>query len=247
MKSHNPFGHYSFFQTSTCVLITRRNQFFFLFPNNYDLTVLFFPTASIVSTRALDLVFLVDGSRDLTSEDFEKLKAMMKKMLDYYTISANATHVGVIEFSDRSNEKIRLTDSYRREDIYARIDAIRPSGGSRRVTDEALTMAAQRMFSINAGGRVGASRALVVLTAGKSTGKQPTSEAVKPLENNGVRVYVVTVGNKVDKDEVQGMVPSDNNVFSTSSDDPGKVVGKIVDILNRDVEESECYDVRFFI
>ena len=184
-------------------------------------------------------MFAVDGSDVLSSEQFRKLKNTIKKILDSYSISSTGTHVGVIEFSDRSHEKIYLTESYKRQDIYAMIDGIEQSRGDRRVTDGALKMAAERMFSVNFGGRVGAARALVLLTAGRSTGELAASEAVKPLVKNGVRVYVVSVGDKVDGEEVRGMVPSDDNVFPTTPDDPGEVVGELVEVLNKDIKDRE--------
>ena len=203
------------------------------------LGVVSFITLLLVAAHAVDLVFAVDGSKGLTSEQFHKLKNMIKKILDFYAISLTATHVGLIEFSYNSNEKIRLTDSYDREEIYSMIDAVKQSGGDRRVTDQALKMAAERMFSVNFGGRVGASRALVVVTAGRSTGEQAPSEMLKPLEKNGVRVYVVSVGNEVDKDEIHGIVPSDTNIFPTPKDDPDSMVLKIVRTLNKDLEDSK--------
>ena len=184
-------------------------------------------------------MFAVDGSKDLTSEQFKKLKNTIKNILNSYVISPTATHVGVIEFSDTSTESVHLTKSYDRDEIYALIDAIKQSGGTRRVTDEALKMAAERMFSVTAGARVGALRALVILTAGKSTGDQSPLEAVKPLERSGVRVYVVSVGENVDGDEVRGIVPAGTNVFPANPDKPGEVVIKIVKVINKDIKESK--------
>ena len=178
----------------------------------------------------------MDGSNTLTSDQFKNLKDTIKKILDSYTISRSATHVGVIEFSDNSNEKIRLTDSYDKYTIYSKIDDIEQSEGDLRVTDEALKMAAHRMFSIESGGRPGASRALVVLTAGKSTGQQPLPEAITPLENRGVRVYVVSVGDKVDKKEIDSIVSPDH-VFPTTPDNPQEITLKIVKKINKDVED----------
>jgi hypothetical protein len=196
--------------------------------------------SSTVSVPVLDLVFAVDGSNTLTAGQFKNLKDTIKKILDSYTISRSATHVGVIEFSDDSNEKIRLTDSYDKNIIYSKIDGIEQSRGILRVTDEALKMAANRMFSVESGGRPGASRALVLLTAGKSTGQQPLPEAVTPLENRGVRVYVVSVGDKVDKKEIDSIVSPDQ-VFRTTPDNPQEVTLKIVKRINKDIQDRKYY------
>lgn len=179
----------------------------------------------------------MDGSNVLTSQQFNKLKDMIKRILDPYTISRTATNVGVIEFSDRSTVKIRLTDSYDRNVIYSEIDGIRQSRGSRRVTDEAIKMAANRLFELS--GRVGASRSLVIITAGKSTGSLPLQESIKPLQKKGVRVYVVSVGDNVDDDEINSIVPTEGNVFPTNPDNPVQVADEITEIIKKDVKESK--------
>lgn len=179
----------------------------------------------------------MDGSNALTSQQFNKLKDMMKKILDSYLISRTATNVGVIEFSDRSSEKIRLTDSYDKDIIYSKIDGIRQSRGNRRVTDEAIKMAASRLFELS--GRVGASRALVIITAGKSTGSQPLREAIKPLQKKGVRMYVVTVGDGVDKDEINSIVPTKDNVFPTTPENPGEVANDVAQVIKKDARKSK--------
>ena len=193
-----------------------------------------------VAVPVLDLVFAIDGSNSLTSEQFKNLKDTVKKILDSYTISHSATHVGVIEFSDKSNEMIRLTDSYNKNVIYSKIDRIKQSGGNLRVTDEALKMAANKMFSVESGGRPGASRALVVLSAGKSTGQQPLPEAIIPLEKQAVRVYVVSVGDKTDKEEIHSIV-SPSQVFPTTPDDPQDVARKIMQTINKDVKDRKYH------
>lgn len=178
----------------------------------------------------------MDGSDTLTSRQFKKLKDTVKKILDSYTISRLGTHVGVIEFSDNSNRKIRLTDSYDRNVIYSKIDSIKQSRGNLRVTDEALKMAADKMFTVESGGRPGASRVLIVLSSGKSTGQQPLPEAITPLENQGVRIYVVSVGDKVDEKEIDSIV-SPGQVFPTTPEDPQDIVLKIVKRINKNVKE----------
>lgn len=183
----------------------------------------------------------MDGSDTLTSVQFVNLKDTIKKILDSYIISRSATHVGVIEYSDKSNEKILLTDSYNNKNvIYSKIDRIEQSRGNLRVTDEALKMAANKMFSVESGGRPGASRVLVVLTAGRSTGQLPLPEAITPLAKQGVRVYVVSVGDKVDKKEIHS-IASPEQVFPATPDDPQAVVRKIIKTINKDVQDRKYY------
>lgn len=178
----------------------------------------------------------MDGSDTLTPRQFKKLKDTVKKILDSYTISRLATHVGVIEFSDNSNRIIRLTDSYDRNVIYSKIDSIKQSRGKLRVADEALKMAADRMFTVESGGRPGALRAIIKICSGQLTRQQPLPEAITSLENQGVRIYVVCVGGKVDKKGIDFIV-SPGQIFPATPEDPQDVVLKIVKRINKDVKE----------
>ena len=54
-----------------------------------------------------------------------------------------------------------------------------------------------------------------------------------------MRVYVVSVGENVDGDEVRGIVPDGTNVFPANPDKPGEVVIKIVKVINKDIKESK--------
>lgn len=188
-----------------------------------------------MSIPSLDLVFAVDGSNVLSSTQFNKVKDSIKKILDFYTISRTATNVGVIEFSDRSRDVIGLTDSYDKDEIKSLIDGFTQSRGNRRVTDEAIRMASSRMFEMS--GRVGASRALIIFIAGKSSGSQPLRGTIKPLRKKGVRIYVVSVGDGVDKDEIDSLVADPRHEFPTSVDRPDEVVTTLAEAVKQDVKK----------
>lgn len=87
------------------------------------------------------------------------------------------------------------------------------------------------------GGRAGSSKALIIVTDDKSSGKEPVKEAVKPLQDKGVRIYVVNIGSKPDEEETKDIVPDENNVMTpkTTDDVPSLSAGlvqKITDDVN---------------
>lgn len=135
-------------------------------------------------------------------------------MLDNFTISEPETHVGIIEFSDKPKVILFLDEVFESNTVKDKIKGIVPSGGKGRVTDEVLKKAADDIFTPKSGGRPGASKVLVIVTSGSSTGKEPPKRAIKPVKEKGVRVYVVNIGDEIDKDELKDMVPTKKNIYS---------------------------------
>ena len=166
-----------------------------------------------VSERLLDLVFALDGSEDLAKKDFDRIKNHTAAILDNLTISEPETHVGIIEFSDEAKVILPLNELFESGLVKDKIKGVVPSGGKKRVTDEALRKAADDVFNPKSGGRPGASKVLIVVTGGKSSGKEPPKRAIKPVKEKGVRVYVVNIGEVTDKEELKDMVPTKKNIY----------------------------------
>ena len=190
----------------------------------------------------LDLVFVLDGSRPITPRQFSKLKEAVLNMLDRFIISDKATHVGIIEYSSSVNLVSPLNRNNTAPDIKNILSTLQPSRGYSRITDDALRVVSDRVFSVPAGGRPGASRVLVILTHGKSTGDKSPGEAVKPLKDAGVNILVVNIGRNVDPGEAEDIATSSDNVFPV--DYPDKVpdvADNVVDKLTKDLKKSKTY------
>ena len=188
----------------------------------------------------LDLVFALDGSESLAKNGFEKIKKFVKAMIDEYKISETETHVGVVEFSNKTKVVLPLNRLFDAGLVKNEVQRIVPSGGKGTVTDEALRKSAEEVFAVKSGGRPGSSKVLIIVTDGKSTGKESTKQAVKPLEEKGVRVYVVNIGEDTDKDELKDIVPTEKNIYlvKTPNEVPS-VIPKLVDDVKNDIKKRE--------
>ncbi len=180
---------------------------------------------------ALDVIFALDGSVNIRDKDFEKMKDFVKHSAREYEISQKGPHIGVIEFSDRADLKIKLSDYYDLDSFIAKLSNIEQSSGQNTVTDEVLRMAASEAFKSTSGGRPTAEKRLVILTGSKSTGSEPVQEAVIPVISEGIQVYVVAVGRRVDRKEVEGIVGPNNDrlFFITGANQLGPLVKTIND------------------
>lgn len=78
---------------------------------------------------------------------------------------------------------------------------------------------------------------MVIVTDDKSSGKEPVKEAVKPLQDKGVRIYIVNIGSKPDEGETKDIVPDEKNVLTPKTTDEvpplaPKLAKKITDDTN---------------
>ena len=165
-------------------------------------------------------------------------------MIDFYKISETETHVGVVEFSNKAKVILPLNQIFDAGSIKDEVQRMSPSGGKGTVTDEALRKSADNVFDVKSGGRPGASKVLIIVTDGKSTGKEPPKRAVKPLKEMGVRVYVVNIGDETNKDELNDMVPTKESIFFVK--DAGKapsVLPKLVEDVRKDVKKRKLFSV----
>jgi hypothetical protein len=177
------------------------------------------------------VIFALDGSAGIRDKDFEKMKDFVKHSAREYQISENGPHIGVIEFSDMADLKIKLSDFYDLDSFIAKLSDIKQSSGQNTVTDEVLHLAASDAFKSTSGGRPTAQKRLVILTGSRSTGSEPVQEAVIPVITEGIQVYVVAVGNKVDRKQVEGIVgPNGDRLFIIPRvNELGPLVNKIND------------------
>ena len=169
---------------------------------------------------------------------FDKLKELAKNVLKRFKISKPATHVGLIEFSDEVTPVLPLNELYDQSEIREVIDKIKPSGGDGTATDKVLKEAVNVMFAVPAGGRADAAKVLIVITGSTSTGKEPLKEAVKPVRDQGIRVYVVAIGDKTNPGELRDTTPSDKEFTKVESpEDAPKVADKLVEGIQRAVKK----------
>ena len=182
-----------------------------------------------------------DGSETLKKHGFDKIKELAKNVLKRFKISKPATHVGLMEFSNEVTLVLPLNELYDSNEITEVIDRIKPSGGDGTAIDKVLKEAANAMFAVPAGGRADAAKVLVVITDSKSTGKEPLKEAVKPVQDKGIRVYVVDIGDKTDPKELGDLTPSEKEIKKVKSpEDAPKVSDKLADDIQRAIKESKC-------
>ena len=179
-----------------------------------------------------DVLVILDGSASVTDDNFGKFLEFTKALVDSYNISENGFHLGVIEYSDNGNLVIPLNGFYNNAQLKTEIDKIRPSGGSSR-TDKALELAWREGFSEANGARITATKIVVLVTDGKSSGKRALKDAVVPLKRKGAVVHVVTVGEEAKDPSVTDIGTSVHHVGSPEN--MTSVVPALVSVINKNI------------
>lgn len=173
------------------------------------------------------------------------IKKFVTGVIDRHTISPTQTRVAVMEYSDKPTVWITLRGYMERNALKEAVSDIRPSRGKSVVTDEALRMAAVDIFSPEHGSRPGIPKVLILVTDDKSTGSESLRLAAEPLRKKGVTVYIVAIGEKVDKKEIGDLVPDNTNV--SPIDNPEETRNSAPQIANKIDKNVEKSTYRYFI
>ena len=126
--------------------------------------------------------------------NFKKLKRALESFVSLFDVSADGTHVGMISFNDHAELLFDFNDDrYHTENqLRERINEIPPKLELKTRTDLALTLAKEKLFSVEGGDRPEVPNVCIVFTDGKSTGKPkhkgfvPIPETVEILTKVGI-------------------------------------------------------------
>jgi uncharacterized protein with von Willebrand factor type A (vWA) domain len=197
------------------------------------------PIVEICKSGAIDLTFLVDGSGSVTEPNFKKSLDFIENIVTSLDISATATRVNFIQFSDTTNNEFDWQTD--KTALISKIKAVSYLQGGTK-TGKALDVVRSQLSNK----RLNADAVLVVLTDGKSN-DEPTMAANR-LRDLGVKIFTIGVGSP-DEDEIKSIAstPSSNFVFMDPSFDAlekiQKSVTKLICEIPKTLEEI-CKDAR---
>lgn len=114
--------------------------------------------------------------------NFKKLIKSLESFVHLFDVSAEGTHVGMISFNNDAELLFNFKDDrYHTENqLKERIKEIPLKLELKTRTDLALTLAKEKLFSVEGGDRPNVPNALIIFTDGKSTGK-PKHKGFVPI------------------------------------------------------------------
>ncbi len=175
----------------------------------------------LVCQTSVDLVFLLDGSGSVGSNNFKTVKEFVKKVVDFFNIGEKGTHIAVVQYSSRTVSEFHLTRYYTKSEMKQAVDSIRYQSGWT-YTAEALKFLRNNIFTPKAGMRTdaGIPKVLVLLTDGKSQG-DPVGPPAEALKKIGISIFSIGVGSGVSISQLNEIAsdPDSKYVFQRTFDD----------------------------
>ncbi|KAG7232267.1 hypothetical protein INR49_009312, partial [Caranx melampygus] len=144
-----------------------------------------------------DIVFLVDGSSSISSENFQQIQNFLRSVIRSLDIGPNKVRIGVAQYSDDPQTEFLLKAHPDKKSLLAAVERIVHQGGDT-YTGKAIDFIRTEFFTSGVRSRV--PQIAVVITDGESSDK--VTEPAQKLRNQGVIVFAIGVG-EAKKEELE--------------------------------------------
>ncbi|XP_020626967.1 collagen alpha-1(XIV) chain-like [Orbicella faveolata] len=179
-----------------------------------QLQVTFMNTSAAVCPFALDIAFLLDSSGSIGNVSYQDMKTFINEVIDCFHISPTDTNVGVVSFSSSARTEISFTSRQNVEIIKSIVRKMDYDGGSTRM-DLGLKETREVLFSKQGERRKNMPDVLLAITDGKSN--QGYEQQSKQLKDDGVVIFALGIGSKVDAAELKALASDESHVFRFAS------------------------------
>lgn len=115
-----------------------------------------------------DIVFLVDGSNYVGSNNLPFVRDFMINIVNQLNISPEQVQIGLMQFAEEPRIEFYLNTYDNKQDVVEKISQLRLTGGSVLNTGAAMSYALDNMFQTSSGSRKlqGAVQVLILITGG---------------------------------------------------------------------------------
>ncbi|XP_045156316.2 matrilin-2-like [Mercenaria mercenaria] len=173
-------------------------------------------TVECQATNA-DIVFIVDSSGSIGTENFQKMKVFLQNLVNGLDIDQDLARVGLLVFNDKMRWEFKIGDLNNKLDVLKAIQRIQYVVGGT-LTSDALEKVRLEGFTAN---RTGVPMIAVVVTDGLSRYPPLTRFQASLLRKENVLVYAIGVGNSTNQNEIYNMasIPEEKYMYEFSSFD----------------------------
>ncbi|NXN07034.1 MATN3 protein, partial [Indicator maculatus] len=164
--------------------------------------------------RPLDLVFIIDSSRSVRPEEFEKVKIFLSEMIDTLDVGERTTRVAVMNYASTVKIEFPLQTYFDKASMKEAISHIEPlSAGT--MTGLAIQTAMDEVFTEEMGTRPASfniPKVVIVVTDGRP--QDQVQDVAASAQTAGIEIYAVGV-DRADMQSLRTMAsePLDEHVF----------------------------------
>ena len=175
----------------------------------------FFTVLYLPPIPEVDLAIAISAASVKADDNFEKAKEVIKSIIDTYAM--NKLRYGVIVFGSSASIKVSFGDDFPTDENLKNVITILSGSRERPALDDALKKG-KELFD-EAPERPNARKVLVVITDKKSTSKlDDLKETAKMLQDDGIKVIPVAIGDEVDHVELEETTSDETNVVNVTTD-----------------------------
>ncbi|XP_041856901.1 collagen alpha-3(VI) chain [Melanotaenia boesemani] len=141
-----------------------------------------------------DIVFLVDGSNYVGSNNLPYVRDFMINVVNQLDIGPDRVQIGLLQFSNQQRVEFYLNSHRTRQEVVNKISQLRLMGGSVLNTGAAMNYALANMFRSSAGSRRrdGVQQVLVLITGGPA--QDQLQSVADKLALDGILTFTVSSG-----------------------------------------------------
>ncbi|NXU55244.1 CO6A3 protein, partial [Turnix velox] len=125
----------------------------------------------ITAQESADLIFLIDGSNNIGSGNFQAICDFLVNLIESLRVGAQQTHIGVVQYSDQPTTEFTLNTYSTKADVLEAIKALSFRGGEEANTGAALEFVVENLFTQAGGSRIeeAVPQILVLISGGESS------------------------------------------------------------------------------
>ena len=164
----------------------------------------------------IDVVFIMDSSGSLGSENYGRLKRAVYNMGNYFGVSPMGSHAAIILYSDKAVVAAKLDQFLTIGQFQTITNRLRYLQRRSRM-DAGLIAAANEIFTQTRNPRDFLPKVAILFTDGKQSrfrDRIPLPEAAQKLRDKGVDIYAIGIGSGPSQTELESMVVDKVNHLS---------------------------------
>ncbi|NXO05103.1 CO6A3 protein, partial [Rhinopomastus cyanomelas] len=125
----------------------------------------------ITAQESADLIFLIDGSDNIGSVNFQAIRDFLVNLIESLRVGAQQIHIGVVQYSDEPRTEFALSSYSTKADVLDAVKALSFRGGEEANTGAALEFVVENLFTQAAGSRIeeAVPQILVLISGGESS------------------------------------------------------------------------------